>query len=262
MNDVLEPLCSEYGAVLQTGAGELSITAARLLSERLQAIDKPTRIFYISDFDPAGQSMPVAVARKLEFFVRNDSLETDVRLFPVALTADQVKRYQLPRIPIKETEARKAHFERQHGSGAVELDAMQALHPGELERIMRRLIERYYDTTLAARTRETREQLEQTLRSTRQTVLAAHSAEIARARAELADISKEFAPHMQTYGDHIRALWQAISTDLQAQKPTLDDFPAPEAHDADELSEGLYNSQRSYMAQIDAYKVFQGKAAS
>jgi hypothetical protein len=61
INDVLEPLCREYGAVLQSGAGELSITATRLLAERLQEQEKPTRIFYISDFDPAVESMPVAV---------------------------------------------------------------------------------------------------------------------------------------------------------------------------------------------------------
>lgn len=83
VNDVLLPLAQEFGAVLQTGAGELSISLARLLAKRLQASGKTARIFYISDYDPAGQSMPVAVARKLEFFIRSEGLDIDARLLNV-----------------------------------------------------------------------------------------------------------------------------------------------------------------------------------
>ena len=80
MNDVLLPLCQRYGANLQTGSGELSITATLALADRLREVNKPARIFYVSDFDPAGQSMPVAVSRKLEYFVRRSGLELDVRV--------------------------------------------------------------------------------------------------------------------------------------------------------------------------------------
>lgn len=261
MNDVLEPLCREYGAVLQTGAGELSITAARLLSERLQEIQKPTRIFYISDFDPAGQSMPVAVARKLEYFVRNDSLEVDVRLFPVVLTSEQVKRYRLPRTPIKETETRRAHFEQQYGTGAVELDALEALQPGTLERIIRGYIERYYDKTLERRSMEARERFEETLKTTRQEVLGRYSDQVATVRAELAEITSDFAPRMAIYSEHLQALWRAINADLEYEKPELDNYPTPDAYEPNELGEGLYNSDRDYLDQINAYKLFQGKAS-
>ncbi|MGH8604949.1 MAG: hypothetical protein ACREXR_19825, partial [Gammaproteobacteria bacterium] len=80
MNDVLLPICNQHGANLVTGAGELSVTAVQSLVERITS--KPTRIFYISDYDPAGQSMPVAVARKLEFLLRDS--DADVRLYPIA----------------------------------------------------------------------------------------------------------------------------------------------------------------------------------
>jgi len=93
MNDVLEPLCKHYGANLQTGLGELSITATLALVSRLQRMGKPACIFYVSDFDPAGQSMPVAVSRKIEYFVRTIGLEVEVRVFPVVLTLDQVQYY-------------------------------------------------------------------------------------------------------------------------------------------------------------------------
>src|SRR5207245_5643701 len=102
----------------------------------------------ISDFDPAGQSMPVAVSRKLEYFVRRSGLELDVRVFPVVLTLDQVQYYRLPRTPIKETERRRLGFELRHGEGAVELDALEALYPGELTSVLSQYIEEYYDASL------------------------------------------------------------------------------------------------------------------
>ena len=95
MNDVLAPLCERYGANLQTGMGEMSITATLALVHRLQQANKPARILYVSDFDPAGQSMPVAVSRKIEYFVRTLGFELDIRLFPVVLTLEQVQYYQL-----------------------------------------------------------------------------------------------------------------------------------------------------------------------
>ncbi|HEY6406511.1 MAG TPA: hypothetical protein VIY29_03475, partial [Ktedonobacteraceae bacterium] len=54
MNDVLEPLCQHYGMNLQTGLGELSITATLALVHRLQEADKPARIFYVSDARSGG----------------------------------------------------------------------------------------------------------------------------------------------------------------------------------------------------------------
>jgi len=259
INDVLEPLCREYGAVLQTGAGELSITATRLLAERLQAVEKPTRVFYISDFDPAGQSMPVAVSRKVEYFVRTDRLDVDVRLFPIVLTAEQVRRYQLPRTPIKESEKRRDHFEQQFGTGAVELDALEALQPGALRRILRDYIERYYDTDLTDRVSDMREDVERALRRARDQALAAHERDLDAAREQLEQIRADFAPRMATYSEQVQALWQAISADLRAAMPDLDDYPLPDARDADEIGDGLYNSERDYLDQIDAYKQFQGK---
>src|SRR5207237_9342244 len=91
MNDVLEPRCQHYGMNLQTGLGELSITATLALARRLEEAGKPARIFYVSDFDPAGQSMPVSVSRKVEYFVRTLGLDLDVRVFPVVLTQQQVQ---------------------------------------------------------------------------------------------------------------------------------------------------------------------------
>jgi len=259
MNDILEPLCQRYGMNLQTGAGELSITAALNLVRRIERLGKPTRIFYISDFDPAGQSMPLAIARKLEYFIRTLHLDVDVRLFPLVLTPRQVSEYNLPRTPIKESERRRAGFEERHGGGATELDALEALRPGELERILVRAIHLYYDTGLSSRVFEARRELERNLATLRQEVLDEHNNEITTLRTRYESIRSEFAQRVQDYNMDLAASWSVIIEDLEARTPDLDEYPIPEADYADELSEGLYNSDRGYLEQLDVYKQFQGK---
>jgi hypothetical protein len=151
MADVLNPIAQRYGANLVTGVGELSLTRCSELVERARTHGRPVRILYLSDFDPAGRSMPVAVARKIEFMLRQDDLDLDIQVRPILLTQAQCKHYRLPRTPIKKTERRAAKFEKQFGEGATELDALEALRPGELARIVTREIKRYYDATLQQR---------------------------------------------------------------------------------------------------------------
>ena len=128
MNDVLEPLCRRYQANLITGMGFMSITAVVDLLARIRQIGKPGRILYISDYDPAGFGMTIAVARQVEFWAQGEGL--DVALTPLVLTAEQVAQFRLPRAPVKSSDRRKAGWVATHGAGAVELDALEALHPG------------------------------------------------------------------------------------------------------------------------------------
>ena len=61
------------------------------------------------------------------------------------LTKQQCVDYQLPRTPIKESDRRKSGFEERHGEGATELDALEALHPGEMGDILQQAIGPYVD---------------------------------------------------------------------------------------------------------------------
>ena len=79
--------------------------------------------------------MPKAVARKVEFTIAKFGLDVDLQLIPLVLTPDQCRQYRLPRTPIKDTEKRKDKFEQTFGVGATELDAMEALYPGELAKL-------------------------------------------------------------------------------------------------------------------------------
>ncbi len=252
-------MCQRYGANLQTGSGELSITATLALADRLREVNKPARIFYVSDFDPAGQSMPVAVSRKLEYFIRRSGLELDVRVFPVVLTLDQVQYYCLPRTPIKETERRRLGFESRHGEGAVELDALEALYPGELTSVLSQYIEEYYDASLDAQVAEVEAQLQERLEGLREQIVSRFADDIDLVREEHTQLREEFTGRMQGCRTRLLDLWQAMKQEMALSAPRLDGYVLPQAAIANEIGEGLYDSTRDYIEQIEAYKEFQGR---
>jgi hypothetical protein len=145
MLDVTDPVCETFGANHQAGLGELSITAVYKLMRRVVSAKKPVRVFYISDFDPAGEGMPISVARRIEWFIRRHYTKLDIKLMPLVLTKEQCVQHKLPRTPIKKSDKRKAGFEQRHGEGATELDALEALHPGELPRILEKALRPFFD---------------------------------------------------------------------------------------------------------------------
>ncbi len=146
MNDYIAPVVEELKGVFQPLVGESSLERVEAIARRASEVKKPTRIFYISDFDPSGDQMPISVARKLEWFAREKyKFPFDVKLKSIALTYDQVLRYQLPGIPTKEGDSRAKSFIERFGNRATELDALEALHPGELALVVRQALEPYYD---------------------------------------------------------------------------------------------------------------------
>jgi hypothetical protein len=64
---------------------------------------------------------------------------------------------------------------------------------------------------------------------------------------------------MAAYGEQMQALWQVMRSELELSVPNLEYYPLPAPIFSDELGEGLYDSARDYLEQIEAYKQFQGK---
>jgi hypothetical protein len=141
MTDVLDPLCAALGVNYVPAAGTQSITSAHLLAERAEAARRPVRVLYVSDYDQQGRAMPFAVARHVEFLIAQLG-SIGFRLTPIVLTAEQVERYHLPPDPTRD--------------GAVELDALEALHPGALAATVRAEVARLRDPTLPDRLAEAR----------------------------------------------------------------------------------------------------------
>jgi hypothetical protein len=262
MNDVLLPFCQEHGFNLVTGLGELSITAVVQAVERVRQIGKPTRIIYVSDFDPAGAGMPVSVARKIEYMLRDgDEYYMDIRLDPVVLTYEQVGRYRLPRTPIKESEKRAGRFEARYGTGAVELDALEALRPGELINILTRAIDEYYDSNLSYRIREARNEFGSDLMAVRATLLSERAEQIATLTARYAEARAAAEAILAPVVADLRAEWELIKQELDARALDPEEYPIPEANYAEEDDEQLLVSSRDYFEQLDYYKHHQGKAS-
>lgn len=271
MNDVLKPWAQGVGGAVQTGVGEISISACTWAIDRAQRHDwKPVRILYVSDFDPAGQSMPVAAARKLEYLLASVLEERDVpdgfsiQLQPVCLTADQVRQYQLPRTPIKESERRAGRFETRFGAGAVELDALEALYPGELQRILTQaaIDMGWYDTDLAYRYNQWRGNVRRAVERVTSDIQANFDDDWQALDDDWQAINDDMGQRITD----LHAKIQAVQNDIASQ---LDEWIAdnweditadmPEAREREPITAPMFDSNRDYFDQLAYYKSFQGK---
>ena len=92
-------------------------TMANYMQTRLGG--KPTIVLYFGDFDPSG----VDIERDLEDRLGRYGA-TEYKVKRIALTADQIKQYNLPPMPVKRSDARAEGFMAEHGDKSVELDAL------------------------------------------------------------------------------------------------------------------------------------------
>jgi hypothetical protein len=259
-NDWLVPLCRRRGVNLVVGIGEQSETRSRELALRAAKYGAPVRIIYLSDLDPGGRSMPKAVARKVEFTLAKFNLDVDLQLIPLALSPDQCREYRLPRTPIKDTERRKDKFEQTFGVGATELDALEALHPGELARLLNAELNNWLDDGLARRYSRLRSDLELRLRKIDARVHEKHADAIdalEHSFVEITDQITEIAALIGEWQDQAAELWEAVTTELEERRPDLSDVEVPqsEAHgDTDRFV--LFDSSRDYFTQMDFYNAW------
>lgn len=235
MNDVLEPVCRRFHANLCTFQGEASITAVSDMVKRIQAADRPVRIFYISDFDPAGNSMSKAVARKLEWLAKKRDAGQDIKLQSLVLTPEQVADFDLPRTPLKSSELRADKFEERFGEGGVELDALEAIYPGRLAEIVTEALMPYYSLT-------TSNEVSKANREARQ-----------KAREAIDDLLAKYSEHL----DAIRDLFEEINDQVEEiSREAIDDFDdrVREKYVAEDPDAWLFDASRRYSEQIGFYK--------
>ncbi len=275
MDAELDPICARYGVTKKQGIGFDSVTSVIKLLERCQAfmeLDRPIRIFYISDFDPAGFFMPQAIARQIQFWLWREDCKADIRLKPLMLTKAQVEEYQLPRKPIKDEDKRKRNFEDRLGEGHVELDALAALHPGVFERIVTEAFEDYRDQNLA-------DELDNAYREADAEAQAAWGIEIENLQQEAAALTNRMTHIRSKYAPKVEQLRKQMTEELapletvmreleqRTEEETalrqvdlyidLPDRPDPDPPAEAEDEEWLYDSTRSYCEQVahfDCYK--------
>lgn len=103
---------------------------AKYMETRLEG--KHVVVLYYGDFDPSG----IDIERDLEDRLARYGAK-DFSVTRIALTADQIKQYNLPPMPVKRSDARAEGFMAEHGDKSVELDA---LDPNLFQKIVEKSI--------------------------------------------------------------------------------------------------------------------------
>ena len=136
LSNVLFRVTSKYHIRLMVNRGYSSISAMYDAHRRLRSGDV---ILYFGDHDPSGKDMVRDIRERMEEFGR----EVDVR--PVALTMEQIRRFNPPPNPAKITDPRAKWYIREYGRTSWELDA---LPPRELIRRAEEAVEELIDLDL------------------------------------------------------------------------------------------------------------------
>jgi len=264
MDTVLGRLAASHGVRVVTSVGFQSITNAVKFLQRVARAGKGARVLYVSDCDPAGRHMPSSVARQLEFWFQRYAQGADIKLDPVALTREQVQHYHLPRIPIKDSDMRKERFEEVYGEGAVELDALEALYPGELLRLLRSRLDPYVDNTLQDRLADAEAEVNAQARALWREATADLRTEAKALEADargvygryervLARLSARLERDLEPIRERLGGLQARIAEAQEAFEPPALDAPAPDVDPQGE-EDWLYSSDRDYLTQNRYYQ--------
>lgn len=155
---VLAPIARRYHVTLMINKGYSSSSAMKASSERMiEHSDRAPIVFYLGDHDPSGEDMVRDIEDRLvEFGVR------DLDVQKVALTMEQIRRFNPPPNPAKLTDSRARAYIERYGNSSWELDA---LPPRELNRLVERAIENVLDRPMMDEIIAREEQQKKTLRA-------------------------------------------------------------------------------------------------
>jgi hypothetical protein len=248
VDDILMPLAQELGFRLVPSSGYQSISNVVKLLQRLRETGKPARIFYVSDHDKAGRQMPIAVARQIEFWRPEYAPGANVKLQPIALTTEQVTHYKLP----------------SNEEGNTELDALEAIVPGEIERIVRDAVAPYLDNGIDGDLRQAKGQAEEMvsdqwsrwMQPYEQRLAALHKrvkSATKKYEKEAANLNKRLARDLRRFQKPLAQLQVEVSKRSSSFSPSLPSRPAQEPGEQDE-GDWLFDSARPYLEQLRFYK--------
>ncbi len=117
---VVEDLCSELAVSLYPAGGFASLSLVHGAAETMldYANNRPSIVFYIGDYDPAGVLIDVAIERELRQHLPQ---MFELHFERIAITPEQIASHDLPTKPRKDTDRRARHI-----AETVEAEAMPA----------------------------------------------------------------------------------------------------------------------------------------
>jgi hypothetical protein len=135
---LLPTVVEECGLDLHVTRGYASVSYLQSAADFIRRDGRPTYVYLLTDFDPSG--LGIAETVRTELIRRSDPVEVHVER--LAVNREQIDDYRLPTRPTKTTDSRAKKFMQEHGTGSVELDAIQ---PATLRSLVRNSIERHMD---------------------------------------------------------------------------------------------------------------------
>lgn len=254
VDDIVLPIGKQYGVNVATSLGFQSITSVLQLLQRVKWSGKPGIVLFISDFDAAGDFMPRSVARQIEFWQKDYGV--DIRLEPIVLTREQVVEYNLPTAPMKDTDKRKEGFmDRREVDGAVELDALEALHPGVLDQTIRAELDKYIDLSIKHALREAEQEAEEEAERFMFSITEKYVHEIVGIEEEVNEIYRSFYGRLQPHHERLNEIRRAIIAEIDSRQDDDLVLPARPAVDIEEDErEWLFDSSRDYIDQLNVYR--------
>jgi HPt (histidine-containing phosphotransfer) domain-containing protein len=268
-------LAARHGCnVVVEGEGDLSLTVAHELAQRIEDAGKPAVILYLADWDPKGMAMPSNMSGKIAWLNQRGDLNHRVVVDRLAVTAKQIEALDLPRKPIEESTAtgtggvaynrRITEWEKAHGAGATELNALEQ-YPDEFRRIVREALEQYSDPDIPTKNREAADDWEDDIQARVEKALREEDVD-----EDLADLQQWIADFNEAYAavadvfDHLRSLkgdgselgeWESFVEEIVGGVK----YPVASVPDGDAAlpEDPIYDSDRSYAEnkmRIDRYR--------
>jgi len=274
MNDILTEICATYGILLVQNTGYSSITAIeRFLKERAFKTDKPSLIFYISDYDEAGENMPIMVSRTIQHRLalergRGKLNDKIISVYPVILTKEQLQQREfqgLPKNPAK------------RGQGTVtELDALEAIKPGLFKKVVEENLNKFLDNQLKIKVDKTLQELKEDFNVALMNSKQLNLKVIKDIENEIKEICNKFKPIIEKISNEINREIKPLKENLLLLKDETDQisqkiseelikkFQATFKPQEENLSfnDALYISTRPYIEQTKKLISYRSFSAS
>jgi hypothetical protein len=265
--DIFRSIAHRYGVNYQPGVGYASITNIKRMLRKLADHDKPGRILYVSDFDEAGQNMPIQVARHSQFGCWEltevaKEVAPEIMVDNAALTREQIDRLNLPPIP---------------GTNKTEIDALEALHPGELRRILESRIEALQDPDLTQKIQNAREEAQETVRDEVDSIMEEHHERLQEIQREAQEVVDRYRHYYRSLGEKMAERYRRLGeryerhiADLKEEAEEkhaeieealenidvdLPELPEAEVEDTDGW---LFDSRRAFLDQTQRFRQAKG----
>jgi hypothetical protein len=131
VQEIAERAASYYHVPVGVGRGYTSVTSLDETADRFRASGKDRFVLLIAgDLDPEGEN----ICQTWAACMRDEHGVDDITPVKVGVNPDQVERYSLAPLPIKESSSRAAGFKKTHGGNVYELEAFE---PAQLQTIIR-----------------------------------------------------------------------------------------------------------------------------